>query len=211
LEAYVPKNPPPTFVPIRLKPREMPFDDPNWSFEIKYDGFRGLLFLMGDRSYFMSRDQKRLPRFDELARAIAKEISISSAVLDGEIAVLDKEGRPIFADLMKQVKKPAYIAFDLLYADHKDLRMRPLTERRERLARLMPEDPVRILQAGFVEGCGKKFFELIVTRDLEGVVAKRLDQPYRATTPWYKIKNTEYSQNAGREKFFTKKRSTRRR
>jgi bifunctional non-homologous end joining protein LigD len=197
--------------PIQLLPRDAPFDDPNWSYEIKYDGYRGMLYLRGDASHFISRQGKHMSRFDELARALAKELPVKTALLDGEIVVLDKEGRPIFLDLVKNVRQPTYIAFDLLYVDGVDIRPQMLSERRKHLARITPAKSSRFLKISFTEGRGKELFDLICKHDLEGIVAKRLDHPYRKVTPWYKIKNKRYRQLEGRPQFSRKTQSARRR
>jgi bifunctional non-homologous end joining protein LigD len=192
-------------VPVRLVLRKEPFDDPAWSFEIKYDGFRGLLILEGARSRFISRTMKHLPRFDALAVRIAGEVKVRNAILDGEIAAVDDEGRPIFTDLLRDARRPAYIAFDLLSVDGADLRELPLSKRRTLLRRLVPKRSRNILQAGWIDGKGRAFFELIRTQDLEGIVAKRRDQPYRTSVRWYKIKNGTYTQGVGRDRFFVKR------
>jgi bifunctional non-homologous end joining protein LigD len=94
-----------------------------WVYELKLDGFRGTLYVDAGRGYFLSKTKKPLLRFDELAKAIAKELPVQDAILDGEVVVLD-EGRPQFNALMMNRAPASYVAFDLLWLDGRDLRPR---------------------------------------------------------------------------------------
>src|SRR5690242_14918962 len=113
-----------------------------------------------------------------------------------------KPGRPKFYDLLRDMRAPAYIAFDVLWLNGVDLRALPLTERRRHLQNILPKGSAIISEALSVTGTGHKLFELMCAHDLEGVVAKRLKDTYGSRARWLKIKNRSYSQNKGRRELF---------
>ena len=99
-----------------------------------------------------------------------------------------------------------FIVFDLLYFNGKDLRTLPLIERKAALKKLLGRKRSRILYLDHVEGDGRLLFEQIVKMDLEGIVCKRKDSPYKVSEKpsrsWVKVKNARYSQLEGREELF---------
>lgn len=105
----------PVIAAHRLEQRRVPFDDPGWLFELKADGFRGLLYVANRSGRFVSRNGRELRRFGKLADKLAKALKVKSAILDGEIVVNDHTGRPIFLDLMRREDGASYAAFDLLW------------------------------------------------------------------------------------------------
>src|SRR5262249_2103859 len=115
-------------------------------------------------------------------------------------------GRPIFRDLLFGRRHCVFIAFDLLYLNGKDVRTLPLIERKAMLKKLLRRKRSRILYLDHVEGDGRLLFEQIVKLDLEGIVCKRKDSPYKVTEKpsryWIKVKNSRYSQLEGREELF---------
>src|SRR6202521_2332217 len=131
----------PRVQPIIPIPRKEPFDDPEWLFDFKYDGFRALLYFeQGMRCRFVSRNDNTLSRFDALCQAVAAELDVESVILDGEMIAADESGRPLFYDLVRASRKPTYVAFDLLWLKNgADLRSLPLSERRRRLHGLIPK------------------------------------------------------------------------
>ena len=86
--------------------------------------------------------------------------------------MLDADGRPRFYDLLRRRGEPVYYVFDLLWLDGKDLRSRPLIERKRLLRRIIPEQPSVMWYADHIERDGVEFFRLACERDLEGIVAK---------------------------------------
>ena len=106
-------------------------------------------------------------------------------------------------------RRPAYFyAFDLLWLDGKDLRPLPVLERKELLRSIVPAQPSRLLYLDHIEECGCAFFDEICRRDLEGIVAKPAQSPYRTERPlWIKIKNAGYTQAEGRRELFDSRRS----
>jgi bifunctional non-homologous end joining protein LigD len=144
--------------------------------------------------------------FSDLAEWIAKHLRVESAVLDGEIACVDEAGRPVFRDLLFRRRQCVFIAFDLLYLNGKDFRTLPLIERKKALRKLLKRKRSRILYLDHVESDGTLLFEQIIAMDLEGIVCKRKDSPYKVTEKpsryWIKVKNPKYSQLERREELF---------
>jgi bifunctional non-homologous end joining protein LigD len=180
-----------------------PFDDPAWQFELKYDGFRALCYLERRRNRFISRTGNPLTRFDELADQAASEIvNFDEAILDGEVIAPDATGRPQFYELLKRACRPAYVVFDLLWLSGTDLRSWPLRHRLQALEGILPDGSRVISPPVSVHGRGRQLFDLVQAHDLEGIVAKRLTDPYGPGTKWLKIKNRAYSQQEGRWELF---------
>jgi bifunctional non-homologous end joining protein LigD len=94
------------------------------------------------------------------------------------------------------------VAFDVLWLNGADLRALPLSERRRHLKSILPKGSAVIGEALSVTGRGRELFELMCAHDLEGIVAKRLRDPYGPRVRWLKVKNLSYSQNAGRRDLF---------
>lgn len=186
-----------------------PFDDPTgeWTFDFKYDGFRGVLYKSEERSWFRSKQDLEMIRFKDLAAEVAKLLKANEAIVDGEIVALDAGGRPIFKNVSSKWSVLTYVAFDLLWLNGEDLRHRPLKERRRLLQRILPRRSQRILPAFTTLNQGQAMFNFMCEHNLEGLVAKRLSDPYTRRVKWYKIKNQNYSQEIGRQKTFNRRRS----
>src|SRR5215207_1935112 len=95
----------------------------------------------------------------------------------------------------------AYVAFDLLWLNRRDLRFLPLTQRKKALERLVPTS-VGALNRVLCEGERRELFEAACRLDLEGIIGKRRADPYGPETAWYKIRNTAYTQAEGRRELF---------
>ena len=188
------------FQPMPLLRRPLPFDHPEWIFELKYDGFRSLSVIQNGRTQFISRNGHRFS-FD-----LRVPLHIGKTVLDGEIVCVDKQGRPQFRDLLFHRGEPCFFAFDLLMIDGKDVRSERLTDRKQELRRLLFSIQSRVLYADHIEREGIALFKRVCDMDLEGIVAKHAFSPYTAETKWFKIKNRHYSQMAGREELFERER-----
>src|SRR3989440_3193551 len=157
--------------PMLAEPRSDPFDDPEWVFELKYDGFRAITSREGARPrIFYRRGADATAVFPDLARALLA-LPAERFVVDGEIVVLDESGRPVFQRLQKRAlltaprdverataELPATLfLFDLLAFDDYDLRGLPLIERKKLLSRLVPAGgPVRAVDHG--EGKGRALY-----------------------------------------------------
>jgi bifunctional non-homologous end joining protein LigD len=192
----------PRVQPIRPTWRKQPFDAPDWLFDVKYDGFRGLCYLDQGRGRFISRNGNVLSRCDALGDQVAAALDVDEAVIDGEVIAADETGRPQFYDLLRGTSSPCYIAFDLVWLNGADLRPLPLYERRRTLQRTLPKGSPILSEALSIAGRGRELFDLMCAHDLEGVVAKRLGDRYDPQVRWLKIKNPDYSQKKGRGDLF---------
>lgn len=170
-----------------------PFDDEDWLFEIKWDGYRAICTVDADGTLTLTSRNgldllKRFPQMAGLADAFAS-IPIE---LDGEICYLDAHGRSSFQKLQEAAKSGVhlvYVAFDLIYADGRDLRGEPLDRRKALLSQLIADERL-VLFSKHIAGKGEAFFEQARKSGLEGVVAKRRDSVYveRRSRDWLKIK-----------------------
>jgi bifunctional non-homologous end joining protein LigD len=95
--------------PMRLLRMVQPFDDSEWLFELKIDGFRGLAFIDNARCRLLSRNGHALHQWDTLKREIAASIRCQSAVIDGEIACLDSDGRSNFYALIFRRRTRSFV------------------------------------------------------------------------------------------------------
>jgi bifunctional non-homologous end joining protein LigD len=196
-------------MPSRVEPMlatlaDHPFSDPNWLFEIKWDGVRALARIENGTLALRSRTgvdiSKRYPELASLPSALAAR----QAILDGEIVALDAQGHSSFERLQERmhVRAPSaslvtqmrvvYFAFDLLYCDGYDLREAPLLERKQLLQRLLYTSE-RFRYADHQLEHGKELFALAEQNGLEGIVAKRADSPYVSDRSpyWVKLKITK--------------------
>jgi bifunctional non-homologous end joining protein LigD len=190
--------------PMLAEPRDAPFSGEGWLFELKYDGYRLLARRAGTKvtlAYRGGEDATAL--YPEIATAIG--MLPADAVLDGEVVVLGPDGRPSFQALQKRarlgrredvtraaVETPATLfAFDLLALGGLDLRPLPLEERKRLLASVVPRlGPVRF--ADHVVARGDDLWREVEARGLEGIVAKRVDAPYRSgvrSPAWQKVRS----------------------
>jgi bifunctional non-homologous end joining protein LigD len=192
----------PRVQPIRPTRRKEPFDDPEWLFDFKYDGFRALCYLEQGRCRFISRNGNLLSRFDALADQMAAKIEVDNAIIDGEVIAADETGRPQFYELLRGTRAPAYVAFDIAWLNGADQRSLPLIDRRRNLQAILPEGASIISEALSVASKGRELFNLMCAHDLEGIVAKCLGDPYDPRVRWLKIKNPDYSQKVGRGDLF---------
>ena len=194
LESLRKKTPDP--IPVLTHPElatlvDAPFDDEDWLFEIKWDGFRALTTIDAKRHVTMSsRNGKNfLGRFPAL-ESIGKSFKGGPVVVDGEIVAFDADGRSSFQLLQNAGEgKVSYVVFDVLYAEGRDLRSSPLEARKAILERILSPSSTVILSKHVV-GQGTELFEAAKAQGLEGVVAKRRDAPYleKRTRDWVKIK-----------------------
>lgn len=195
----------PTIHPMRLKRIAKPFDDPDYIFELKHDGFRAIAYIEANECRLVSRNSNAFASFAGLKKSLGK-LPVKNAILDGEVVCLDHDGVSRFNELLSRRGKPVFYAFDLLWLDGEDLRHLHLVERKERLRALVAKGSCsRLIYAQHIEGQGIGFFEEICRRDLEGIVAKRKHGVYRSDgKDWLKIKNRAYSQAEGRHELLTK-------
>jgi bifunctional non-homologous end joining protein LigD len=167
---------------------------PEWTYEVKWDGYRTLAIKAGSTVRLLSRNLKNLTSdYPGLASAIA-HLEPADVILDGEIVAIDVEGRPSFQAL--QHRRTAslalvYHAFDLLQLDGKSLLDQPLDERRRRLKALLRAVRAPVLLSEPLPGSPADIEREIRRLGLEGVVAKRRDSTYRPgqrSDAWVKVK-----------------------
>lgn len=199
LSAAVPAEGPPHFIPPMLAAlADAPFDDPDWLFEVKWDGFRVEVVVGGEVRLYTRNGHDAAAYFPRLLPEPAAWLRASEAILDGEVVALDPEGRPDFGLLQAWITgEPearsaplVYEVFDLLRLDGRSLLAVPL-EDRKRLLRAVIVDGPRVRYAGHVEAEGRAFYAAAVERGLEGIVAKRRRsryEPGRRSGSWLKIK-----------------------
>lgn len=173
----------------------------NWLHEIKFDGYRIMAAMAAGKSKLYTRSSLDwTDRLSELPQAIA-QLPARSALIDGEVVVIDEDGRTDFGRLQRALKtrdEPLHFyAFDLLELDGEDIAHLKLADRKARLAALLREAPQSLHYSDHLVGEGGKVLNECCRMGLEGIVSKRADEPYvsRRTRSWIKTKCT------GRDEF----------
>ena len=190
-------------VPVKPMPQGMtpmfasvagePFDHPDWVYEVKWDGYRALAEVRAHGVSLYSRNGMSFnKRFAPIANALRNYGS--DAVLDGEIVVVDDQGRPDFQLLQHYQGSGSghllYYVFDLLYFQGHDLTGLPLLRRKELLKRTLTSSP-RIRFSDHVVNEGVLFYAVAKEKGLEGIIAKHSQSTYEAggrTRQWLKVK-----------------------
>jgi len=201
--------------PMLAKLHEEPFNDKNWIYEIKWDGYRAIAEIDKAAIRLYSRNGLSFAPdypavYDEL-----KKIK-KSVVLDGEIVVMDDIGKPSFQLIQQYAQDKSlpicYYVFDCLYINGKSIEDKPLLERKVLLKKLLPKSDV-IRYCDHIEEKGKEFFALMKKEGLEGMIAKRADSAYvegARSADWLKVKNlimeeaviAGYTEPRGGRKYF---------
>jgi bifunctional non-homologous end joining protein LigD len=209
--------PAPDFVaPMLATMADGAFDDPDWLFEVKWDGYRVEAVLRDGRVRLWTRNRVDAATYFPDLAGPADWIAAREAVVDGEVVALDAEGRPDFSLLQdrtglrgleattgrrsRDATPPsaeeraaiplAYMVFDLLHHDGRSLLEVPLEERKRLLRRVLRPHP-RVRYASHVVGEGEAFMRAAAERGLEGIVAKRRAgryEPGRRSRDWLKVK-----------------------
>ncbi len=204
-QGAVRKSMPADVHPMLATSVEKPFDDSEWLFEIKWDGYRAVSFVQNGKVRLVSRNQNDLTgEFPEL-RDLSASINRENAVLDGEIVALDDQGRASFS-LMQQrtgIRKGGrrtgarrelrvvYYIFDLIYLDGYDLHRVALEERKQILSQIISPGELVRYSDHFPQGMA--LFEVARKKGLEGILAKKRASHYeeRRSREWLKIKVTQ--------------------
>ncbi len=162
-----------------------------WTYEPKWDGYRAIATIAGGEATLTSRRGNDLTeRFREAAKAAERGVRSSDAVVDGEIAALDDDGRSRFSLLQQGTGTLALVLFDVLEIDGDPLLEEPLSERRKRLEALVDSSKGGIFVSPQFDD-GRALLRAARKQGIEGVVAKKLDssyQPGRRSTDWRKVK-----------------------
>lgn len=182
---------------------DSPPEGEEWLYEIKWDGIRALCFIENGQVQIYSRSGNRCTQqYPELG-VLPNYVNATTALLDGEVAVVDDKGRPAFNLIQPRisVSDPNSIAhlsrsnpvnlflFDVMYLDGYDLRAVPLMERKRVLGEIVTESD-RIRLSGHFVARGREMLEAARQNGLEGIIAKRTDSKYesRRSPNWLKIK-----------------------
>jgi bifunctional non-homologous end joining protein LigD len=196
-----------TAIPAKITPQlatlvAAPPKGDDWLHEIKFDGYRIVAHVDGDRVLLETRNHLDWAgRMPDLVAALRRP-KLNATVFDGEIVVYDEHGVSRF-QLLQNVfrtgrqKKVVYQVFDLLFDDGEDLRKLPLDERKQRLAALkLPTNRGPVRYTEHIVGDGSAFFTAATKQDLEGIISKRRDRPYVGgrSDDWLKIKGQQYGE-----------------
>jgi bifunctional non-homologous end joining protein LigD len=195
-------------MPAKLAPMlatltDKAFSDPNWLFEIKWDGVRALAWIDDGKLVLRARSGSDVTsHYPELA-GLPGAVLAKQAILDGEVVALDERGYSSFELLQERmhVRSPGahlvsrvpavFQIFDIVYCDGFDLRAVPLLERKQLLQKLLvTSDKFRYNDHHMEQG--KELYELAKKNDLEGIVGKRSDSRYvsERSSNWLKIKTS---------------------
>ncbi len=197
------------------KLHDVAFDDPNWIYEIKWDGYRAVAEVNKKETRLYSRNGLSFatdyPTIFEELQKIKKNV-----VLDGEIVALDANGKPSFQLIQQYAQDGSvlvcYYVFDCLAVNGKSIESKPLTQRKEILKSILPESEL-IKYCDHIKGQGKAFFKAVQKQGLEGMIAKRADAIYTEgsrSADWLKVKNivmeeaviAGYTEPGGSRKYF---------
>lgn len=190
----LPKSP----IPVNLKPMRAsairePFNDAEWLFEIKWDGYRTLAYVEDGKAQLRSRNNLASNHKFPIIAHVLQTFGLN-AVFDGEMVMLNEQGKPDFQALQnwKSNKKSilVYYVFDILWLNGFNLLQEPLWKRKEILRKLLPAGNGIIRYCDHVEECGKEFYEVVKKNQLEGILAKHRESIYvpgEKTRRWLKL------------------------
>ena len=189
--------------PMLIGKEVAPFDDPNYIYELKWDGERCVDYMEPGKPPELRNKRNvrmlgKVPELEQICRQVKKR-----CILDGELFIL-KDGRPDFSliqrrslmsdrfkiDLDSKHNPATFSAFDVLYYDCQETMLLPLMERKALLAKSITDGP-RMAISRYVDGQGTPLFDFAVERELEGIVAKVKDSIYiqgQRTAAWLKMK-----------------------
>lgn len=190
--------------PMLARPVAEPFDSPDHLFEAAWGGVRALAFIEGGRLRIQGRDLKVITGQYLDLEAIPALVSGDGVVLDGEIVVLDGQGRPSYSRLQERLRRSergeqmraarripvTYVAYDILYWEHKPLLFEPLARRKHVLQdTVRASTPLRV--AEFIEGAGISFFQAAEQLGFDGMAAKHKEGIYlpgKRSSGWLEVK-----------------------
>lgn len=195
--------------PMLALPVDKPFDNKDWVFEVKWDGVRALLFIEKSKGVLQIRSRKGsdiTARYPEIAAQVESAVRCNnSAVVDGEIVILNKDGVPDFQRHQKRMnvddrrqitflsnESPAtYYVFDILYLDGLSLEGLDFVTRRQILSQTITDGQGRIRISDYIERDGAELFQKAISMKLEGIVAKYKYSKYQQgsrSSAWLKVK-----------------------
>ena len=180
--------------PMLAKETDKPFDDKEWLFEIKWDGYRAISEIKNGKVQLYSRNGNSFNTAYPVVYNELKDLK-ADVVFDGEIVILNEEGKSDFQKLQhyeENTRFPiCYYVFDLLFLNGHDTTGLPLLERKKLLKTIIKKNPV-IKYSEHVLAKGVDFFAAAHSQDLEGIMAKKISSEYHKgarTGEWLKIKH----------------------
>ncbi|MEJ6981454.1 DNA ligase D [Pedobacter sp. P351] len=215
------KQAPKSKAPADIKPMKAtlvdePFDDPDWLYEVKWDGYRAIAVIDKNGAELISRNNITFTKYYPLNNLL-KDWKIN-AVIDGEILVLNDKGISDFGALQNWRSEAdgnlVYYVFDILWYEGKNLMGLPLIQRLAILKEILPTDDDRIRQSKVFATNGTEFFNAAERIGLEGIIAKKADSVYTSdlrSKEWLKIKVQRrqeaiiagFTKNSGTNKSFS--------
>lgn len=156
---------------------------PGWAHEIKFDGYRMQLRSDGGAATLLSR--RGLDWSDKFPEIVAAGAKLPGGIVDGEVVALDASGAPDFAALQAAISdhrtaELVFFAFDQLFAGHEDLRPLPLEQRKARLQATLAKAASNLRFVDHFVTAGDAVLQSACRMELEGIISKRLDAPYRS-------------------------------
>ena len=188
-------------LPKNLKPqlamlaKSMP-QGSDWLYEIKFDGYRLLCYkTQGQVTLFTRNQQDWTAKFPHLVKELSR-LPVDDCILDGEVVALTNAGKSSFQALQQAIKldntqELHYFMFDLLFANGKDFRDKPLWQRKQKLASFFKKNiPKHLHYSEHFVAEGEQAFENACSMGLEGLIAKKINSFYysKRTSDWLKIK-----------------------
>ena len=177
--------------PMTASLGSLPTEDDQWGFEIKYDGYRTLAFVDDGSVRLQSRREHDVTAtYPELGE-LAGSVHAGTAILDGELCVLDDEGRPRFELIQRHEREAALFVFDVLRVEDHDTIGLPYEDRRRLLDQLLEPGDNWMVPSWRIGG-GRELLDATDVQGLEGVMAKRLGSTYvpgKRTPNWRKVKH----------------------
>ncbi len=191
--------------PMPISEQQEPFNDKNYIYELKLDGIRCIAYLDKDSTDLRNKKNiKLLPSFPEL-KNLNKYVN-EKCILDGELIVTDKEGKPDFYEMQRRTlltnsfkinlasktRPVSFVVYDIIYLKDKLINDLELMERKKKLQSILISENEKFSTSRYVDEKGIELFELSKQQGLEGVIAKKKDSKYRfdkRTKDWIKFKN----------------------
>lgn len=215
------KKAPESKAPTKIKPMKAtlvdePFDDPDWLYEVKWDGYRAIAMIDKKGAELISRNNLPFDKYYPINKLL-KDWQIN-AVIDGEILVLNDKGVSDFGALQNWRSEAdgnlVYYVFDILWYEGKNLMGLPLKQRQAILSVVLPTNDDRIRQSKVFDTGGIEFFNAAERIGLEGIIAKKASSVYTSdlrSKEWLKIKVQRrqeviiagFTKNAGTSKSFS--------
>jgi len=189
---------PETLIPAKVKPMKAtlvnePFDDPDWLYEIKWDGYRALARVSQTGAELISRNNIAFTKYYPIVDLLGKWQT--DALIDGEVVVINDKGISDFGALQNWKSEAdghlVYYVFDILWYQGKNLMELPLVQRQAILKEILPTDDDRIRQSQSFATSGIEFFDATSRIGLEGIMAKKADSTYSSdlrSKEWLKVK-----------------------